>query len=113
MGYVQLILAVVAIGIAYRALHLQKNEIKKNGQITALAHLSDLMAVCISFLSKIIDDKKAQGAAYSEWSGLQKAVNQELQPLKLSVDEELLDLMAFDSEKLNEKDIRESLRSKS
>ena len=93
MDYLEVIVGLMAVFIAIRALYLQRYEIIKNGQITALIHTSNMIQDKISYHSKIIDDMKSQGKQLTEWEGHATRINKELRPVKEKVDFELLDLM--------------------
>ncbi|HCG8583618.1 TPA: hypothetical protein NJ534_001487 [Vibrio parahaemolyticus] len=79
MGLAEVISA-IALVVACWALKLQRNEIIKNGRISALSHTSNLLQQKIDFHSKIIDALKKQG---KDFKGHSQRVNDELRPLRL------------------------------
>ncbi len=90
---VEAILGLVAVIIAVRQLVLQRNEIRRNGQINSLVHVASVLQHRIDYHEKIIGDLRAQRKSVDLWHGHQKRVNSELRPLLADVHRQLLGLM--------------------
>lgn len=106
MEYLQTVIAVVSVIIALYALNLQRNEIKRGAQISALIHTSEMIQRKIDYHSKIIDDNKAQG---KKWEGHADRINNELRPLHNKINREFIDLAAKYKGILDASEIKTSL----
>ncbi len=94
---VEVIIGLVALAVAVHQLVLQRAEIRRNGQINSLVHMSSLLQHRIDYHEKIISDLRDQKKSPESWRGHQRRVNQELRPLLADIHRELLALMAQQS----------------
>jgi hypothetical protein len=93
--------------VAAWQLHLQRREIRRNGKITALVHMSVLIKERIDFYSSIIESLKAQGKS---WQGHARVINDELRPLLAKIHKDLLDTTSGDAQSFDCTDIMKALR---
>lgn len=101
---------VAAVGIAAYQLHLQRKETRRNGQLSALIHVADVLKARIDRHEKIIADMKARK---EDWSGHANRVNSEFMPMLTKVQTELLDLLAGYEGTLDAPELRRVLGLKS
>lgn len=93
MDNIEIIIAIIALLVASRALYLQKKEIEKNGKINSQIHLANKIQQEIDFRSKMIDDRKANSEPYKNYKAHIDKINIDLRPLRQDVDNELYDLI--------------------
>lgn len=103
----EITVAVVALAIAIWQLHLQRIEIRLNGQINTLVHMATMLKDRIEYHEKIIQDMKHKE---EDWTGHAKRVNNELRPLLAKVNRELVNTIAGQKGALNDSEIKRSLQ---
>lgn len=106
----ELLLGILGIAVAVWQLNLQRQEIRRNGQITALVHVSTLLKDKIDFHNAIIESAKASNQS---WTGHAKVINEELRPLRSKVQDELLRISADHNNSLPHGEIASALKFKS
>jgi len=112
MGFIEVLIAALALIVAVWALNLQRQEIRKSGKVNALIHSAHLIQEKIDYHSKIINDMKSQGKAYEDWEGHAHRINKELRPLKSEIDVEFINLVSTYDGLLHEKRVRDAIQNK-
>ncbi|MFM1800956.1 MAG: hypothetical protein RJA81_308, partial [Planctomycetota bacterium] len=84
----ELFIALVALGVAIWQLKLQRDEIRTESRINSLLHVDQLLSNRISFLEKIIEDKKQWN---QPWVHLAHTINTYLKPVRNNVNATLLE----------------------
>ena len=84
----EIFIAFGALAIAWWQLDLQKKEIKRNGKISALVNMSQMVRERIDLYGDIIESHKEQG---KPWKGHADKINKELRPLLAKINSELID----------------------
>ena len=84
----EILIAVIALAIAWWQLDLNKKEIERSGKINALVNMSQMLRERIELYGNIIDSQKAQG---KPWKGHADTVNKELRPLLEKINQELIE----------------------
>jgi len=106
--YINIIIGLAAFFVALRALNLQREEIIKNGRISALMHTSNLLQERIDYHMKIADDNNTS----HNWKERHKnKVNHKLRPLKSTIDFEFIKLASMYDDIIHEDKLKELLKS--
>jgi hypothetical protein len=103
----EIIVGVIALGIAIWQLHLQRKEIRLNGKINSLIHMAVLLKDKINYYEKIIQTQKENN---KEWTGHAYRVNSELRPALEKVNKELFKAMSGYQGEVNMVEIKKCLR---
>lgn len=103
-------LGLIAIVVAVWQLKLQREEIRRNGKVTALIHMASSIKDKIDHHEKIIQSQKDKK---DKWKGHADRVNLELRPLLEKLNKEIIDLSNNYDLSLSASDIKELIAQKS
>ena len=108
MEYINIIIGLAAFFVALRAFNLQREEIIKNGRISALMHTSNLLQERIDYHMKLADAENTSDG----WKVYHKnKLNHKLRPLKHTIDFEFIKLASMYDGIIHEDKIKELLKS--
>lgn len=103
----EILIAIVALIVAIWQLNLQRNEIRRNGQISSLIHMTSMLKDRIAYHEKMIEDLKA---VRKDWTGHAARVNKELRPELNNVNQRLMDLIEIQSNSFDISSVRKALK---
>ena len=103
----EIIVATVALCVAFWQLKLQRDEMRLNSRVNSLIHIAGLLRDKIKHHEHIIENLKAKNA---DWAGHAYRVNKELRPLLAKVDNELIDAVAKNTGGIDVKSISQALK---
>jgi site-specific DNA-adenine methylase len=86
---IEIFIGVAAVLVAVWQLNLQRQEIRRNGKINTLVHLSTIIKDRIDLYRTIIVARKQKN---QPWQGHAKVINDELRPLLDKINKELIDI---------------------
>lgn len=100
----EILIAIIALLIAIWQLKLQRDEVIRNGKVSTLIHMANVIKDKIAVYEKIIEDKKARR---ENWKPLADKVNNELRPLLESLNKQIIDTTSSYHVLLSAGDIKE------
>ncbi len=103
----ELAVAIIALAVTLWQLKQQRDESRRNSEISALIHFVTLLRERIDYHERIIEDLKQRRA---DWSGHAARVNNELRPLLTQVHARLLLLVGRDSTGIDADRLRAALK---
>jgi hypothetical protein len=83
----EIAIGVLAFLVAAWQLHLQRQEIRRNGKINTLVHMATLIKDRIDLYKTIIESQKQKN---EQWHGHAKVVNEKLRPLLDKINKDLI-----------------------
>jgi hypothetical protein len=83
----EITIGILAFLVAAWQLHLQRQEIRRNGKISTLVHMATLIKERIDLQTTIIESEKQKGGT---WIGNAKVVNDKLRPLLEKINKDLI-----------------------
>ena len=97
----------LALAIAMGQLHLQHAEIRRNGQINTLVHMTGMLKGKIDYDERIIQNMKTTGA---DWTGHANRVEDEWRPLLAQVNAKLINTIAAQKGVVTDTEVERSLQ---
>ena len=105
----EILIAAIALTIAWWQLDLQRDEIKRSGKINTLVNMSQMVRERIDFYDDIINSLKEQG---KPWKGHADKINKELRPLLSKINQELIKSSTDYNLPFSEREISDALNLK-
>lgn len=98
---------ILAVAIAMGQLYLQHLEIRRNGQINTLVHMSGRLKDKIDYDERIIQDMKTTGA---DWTGHAHRVEDEWRPLLAQINAKLINTIVAQKGVVTDTEVERSLQ---
>lgn len=106
---IEITLAIIALGIASWQLKLQRDEVRRTGQINSYIHIASMIKEKIEHHEKIIQDFKTKK---KDWTGHAYQINNKLKPLLASVNNSLMNTMSHQNSTLDANEVIQILKLK-